>query len=51
MKGKINVLFCLGYGVMHATLEGNSLRDLGAGFGCKIQASSSPRFGKQDITN
>jgi len=51
MKGKIGALFCLGYGVMHASSEGYSLRDLGAGFGCKIQASDNPRFGKQDITS
>jgi hypothetical protein len=30
MKGKINALSCLGYGVMHATLEGYSFEILGA---------------------
>jgi hypothetical protein len=51
VKGKNNALFFLGYGIMHATSKGTSSRDIGAGFSCKIQASGSPRFCKQDITS
>jgi hypothetical protein len=28
IKGKTSALFCLGYGVMHATLEDNFMKDL-----------------------